>query len=98
MIHDFHVAFGHPSFPFAWVVKGVKDWSIIGNEVNAENLSNEAIANLRLKLLNEEFRKALTQHEYFTVMKVLPVKPSLRLSMPLAMFLSLHLAQVVFTT
>ena len=65
MIHDFHVAFGHPSFPFAWVVKGVKDWSIIGNEVNAENLGNEAIANLRLKLLNEEIQEGFNAARLF---------------------------------
>ena len=65
MIHDFHVAFGHPSFPFAWVVKGIKDWSIIGNEVNAENLGNEAIANLRLKLLNEEVQEGFDAARLF---------------------------------
>ena len=65
MIHDFHVAFGHPSFPFAWVVKGVKDWSIIGNEVNAENLGNEAIANLRIKLLKEEIQEGFNATRLF---------------------------------
>ena len=65
MIHDFHAAFGHPTFPFAWVTKGLKDWSIIGNEVNAENLSNEAIANLRLKLLNEEIQEGFNAARVF---------------------------------
>ena len=65
MIHDFHAAFGHPTFPFRAVVKGVKDWSIIGNEVNAENLSNEAIANLRLKLLNEEIQEGFNAARVF---------------------------------
>ena len=65
MIHDFHVAFGQPSFPFAWVVKGVKDWSIIGNEVNAENLGNEAIANLRIKLLKEEIQEGFNATRLF---------------------------------
>lgn len=65
MIHDFHVAFGHPSFPFRAVVKGIKDWSIIGNEVNAENLGNEATANLRLKLLNEEIQEGFDAAKQF---------------------------------
>lgn len=65
MIHDFHAAFGHPTFPFRAVVKGVKDWSIIGNEVNAENLGNEAIANLRLKLLNEEIQEGFNAARVF---------------------------------
>lgn len=65
MIHDFHVAFGHPSFPFRAIVKGIKDWSIIGNEVNAENLGNEAIANLRLKLLNEEIQEGFNAARLF---------------------------------
>lgn len=65
MIHDFHVAFGHPSFPFAWVVKGVKDWSIIGNEVNAENLGSDKIAKLRLKLLNEEVQEGFDAAKQF---------------------------------
>lgn len=65
MIHDFHVAFGHPSFPFAWVVKGLKDWSIIGSEVNAENLSNAKIANLRLRLLNEEIQEGFDAAKQF---------------------------------
>ena len=65
MIHDFHVAFGHPTFPFRAVVKGVKDWSIIGNEVNAENLGNEAIAKLRIKLLTEEVQEGLDAAKLF---------------------------------
>ena len=65
MIHDFHAAFGHPTFPFRAVVKGVKDWSIIGNEVNAENLGNEAIAKLRIKLLTEEVQEGFDAAKLF---------------------------------
>jgi len=65
MIHDFHAAFGHPTFPFRAVVKGVKDWSIIGNEVNAENLGNEAIAKLRIKLLTEEVQEGFEAAKLF---------------------------------
>jgi len=65
MIHDFHVAFGHPTFPFRAVVKGVKDWSIIGNEVNAGNLGNEAIAKLRIKLLTEEVQEGFDAAKLF---------------------------------
>lgn len=54
MIHDFHAAFGHPTFPFRAIVKGVKDWSIIGSEVNAERLADQNIAILRYSLLLEE--------------------------------------------
>ena len=65
MIHDFHAAFGHPTFPFRAVVKGIKDWSIIGNEVNAENLGNEAIAKLRIKLLTEEVQEGFDAAKLF---------------------------------
>ena len=65
MIHDFHVVFGHPSFPFSWVVKGIKDWSIIGNEVNAENLGSDKITKLRLKLLNEEVQEGFDAAKQF---------------------------------
>jgi len=54
MIHDFHAAFGHPTFPFRAIVKGVKDWSIIGNEVNVELLGDKKVAYLRYNLLLEE--------------------------------------------
>ena len=57
MVHDFHVAFGHPTFPFRTIVKGVKDWSIIGSEVNAELLGNSRTADLRRNLLNEEINE-----------------------------------------
>ena len=65
MIHDFHVAFGHPSFPANNVVRGVKDWSITGNEVNADNLGNEAIAKLRIKLLKEEVQEGFEAAKQF---------------------------------
>lgn len=60
LVHDFHKAFGHPTFDEAVIKEGVKGQRcIFALQPNVENLTNKQLAELRFRLLNEEIKEGI---------------------------------------
>lgn len=60
LVHDFHKAFGHPTFDDSVIKEGANGQRcIFALQPNVENLANKEIAALRCRLLNEEIKEGI---------------------------------------
>jgi predicted HAD superfamily Cof-like phosphohydrolase len=60
LVHDFHKAFGHPTFDDSVIKEGVNGQRcIFALQPNVENLTNKKIAELRFRLFNEEIKEGV---------------------------------------
>lgn len=60
LVHDFHKAFGHPTFDDSIIKEGVNGQRcIFALQPNVENLTNKKLAELRCRLLHEEIAEGV---------------------------------------